>query len=371
MTKIQFTATRAALLPAFDAVKKAVARKATIPVLSNLLVEVSGGRATLVGTDLDAEASTAIDVGGATDGAFTLPFSTFSDAVRKLPDGAEVQVSTDGARATIVSGRSRFTLPVLPASDFPRFSGGSYSHSFALASTRLSAILDRVRFAVSTEETRYYLNGIFLEAPAEGGQLIAVATDSHRLARVTLDAPDGADGMPSIILPRTTLDLLEPFVKAKGDIAVSLSDTKIRFEADGTVLVSKLVDGTFPDYRRVIPTGNGTIYTVERAALAASLDRLMTMHTARGTPIKAAFDGGALALATTNPDSGEASDEVACEQVAGDAIEIGFNGRYTMDMLGATEAERIRFRLGDPGSPMMVEPVDQDDTMFVLMPMRV
>nr|WP_295465284.1 DNA polymerase III subunit beta [Mesorhizobium sp.] len=366
---VSFKAPRSTLLPALALAKNAAAKRTTIPILSNLLVDVSAGRATIVGTDLDAELSSSIDVANEGSGAFTVPAAILHDAVRKLPDGVEVQISATDRNATVVSGRSRFTLPLLPAGDFPRLSAGSLDHGFTLAAEMVRKIVDRIGFAVSTEATRVYLNGIFFEE--HGGAVHAVATDGHRLARLTLPHVSGADGMASIIVPREALPLVSTLAEGKGDVRIDLSETKISFECAGRALVSKLVDGTFPDYRRVIPTGNANVFTLDRAAFAAALDRVMTMGPAKGSAVRAAFNDGALKISTRNQESGEAEDEIECIQDEGDAVEIGFSGRYALDILSAVDCENVRIKLGDAGSPILVEPVGDDDTLFVLMPMRV
>lgn len=370
--KVELRASRAALLPALNLGKSAVAKRSTIPILANMLLEVADGRLRVVGTDLDAELSTSIEVTHAGSGAFTVPAATLHDAVRKLPDGADVTITADQANAVIASGRSRFTIPTLPADDYPRLEARDLPHAFALASTTLKTMLDTVGFAVSSEETRYYLNGILLEG--DQGALLGVATDGHRLARYAAADVDTGD-MPKIIVPRQTLPLLASLCEEKGDVQVSLSETKIRFEIAGRVLVSKLVDGTYPDYRRVIPSGNANAFNVDRTDLVAALERVTTMGPAKGTAVRATFDSeGTLRLFAKNPDLGEASDEIACDCLDGETVEVGFSGRYALDMLGAAACDTITFRLADAGAPMLVKPTagdGADTALFVLMPMRI
>ncbi|MCF6112357.1 DNA polymerase III subunit beta [Mesorhizobium muleiense] len=366
---------REALLPALGLVSKAVERRSTIPVLANVLltVDAAAGTLTITGSDLDCELRTKLSCQAGKDEAFTLPSAILHDAVRKMPDGAEIALVAEKDFATLSAGRSRFRIQVLPATDFPTMDAGSLSHSFELDAGQVERMLDTVSFAISSEETRYYLNGIYWHA---GETLNAVATDGHRLAKFAAPLPEGAAGMPAIIIPRRTVGLIRQLIGDKGAVQVSLSDLKIRVETSQGTLLSKLIDGSYPDYQRVIPANNANHFTVEREALAKAVDRVATVFSARGSAVKFAFAaGGNLALTTNNPDAGSANDEVTIEHGEGDSVEIGFNGRYCLDMLNAAEAERLVFSLGDPGSPTLIQPEAADETglkpLFVLMPMRV
>lgn len=365
----RLTLSRETLLPALALAGRAVARNSTIPVLQNLMLSVEGGRLRLTGSDLDAEISADTPCSGP-DLATTLPAGTLHDAVKKLPDGAEIALDIEPVAATLSSGRSRFRLPVLPASDFPLLSAGTFSHEFKLSAAALGTTIDSVFFAISTEETRYYLNGIHWhqdEAP-EGPVMIAVATDGHRLAKLSLHLPEGAAGMPAVIVPRRTIALLKNVLPAKGDVSVSLSATKLRFSTDGGTLTSKLIDGTFPEYKRVVPVANPNRFRIGRAELASALDRVTTITAARGAAVKFTF-GDELMLTAANPDSGSAEETVPLEKLEGEAVETGFNGRYCLDMLAATDAKSLVFALELPGSPALVTP-ESGEASFVLMPMR-
>ncbi|WP_287335938.1 DNA polymerase III subunit beta [Mesorhizobium sp.] len=366
---------REALLPALGLVSKAVERRSTIPVLANVLlaVDAAAGTLTITGSDLDCELRATLACQAGKDEAFTLPSGILHDAVRKMPDGAEIALVAEKDFATLSAGRSRFRIQVLPATDFPTMDAGSLSHSFDLDAGLFERMLDTVSFAISSEETRYYLNGIYWHA---GETLNAVATDGHRLAKFAAPLPEGAAGMPAIIIPRRTVGLIRQLIGDKGAVKVSLSDVKIRVETEQGTLLSKLIDGSYPDYQRVIPDGNANHFTVEREALAKSVDRVTTVSSARGSAVKFAFAaGGNLTLTTNNPDAGSANDEVTIEHGEGDSVEVGFNGRYCLDLLNAAEAERLVFSLGDPGSPTLIQPETADETglkpLFVLMPMRV
>ncbi|RUV98344.1 DNA polymerase III subunit beta [Mesorhizobium sp. M5C.F.Ca.IN.020.14.1.1] len=366
---------REALLPALAMVNKAVERRTTIPVLANVMlaVDAAAGTLTITGSDMDCELRTTLACQAGKDESFTLPAALLHDAVRKMPEGAEIALLAEKDFATLSAGRSRFKIQVLPSTDFPTMSEGTFSHSFDLDAGLFGRMLDTVSFAISSEETRYYLNGIYWHA---GETLNAVATDGHRLAKFTATLPEGAAEMPGIIIPRRTVGLIRQLLGDKGVVKVSLSDTKIRIETGKAALLSKLIDGTFPDYVRVIPAGNSNHFTIEREALASAVDRVTTVSSERGSAVKFAFEaGGSLVLTTNNPEAGSANDEVTIEHGEGSSVEIGFNGRYCLDLLNASESKRLVFSLGDPGSPTLIQPETADETglkpLFVLMPMRV
>lgn len=370
------TIDRAALLPGLAMAQKAVQRRSTIPILSNLLASVDNGRLALTGSDLDVEITATAACAGAKSLAVTLPAQIVHDAVRKLPDGAEVSITIDAQNAKVASGRSRFTVPILPASDFPHISAVDLPTAFELGAAELAKVLDTVRFAVSSEETRYYLNGIYLHIA--DGKLVAVATDGHRLARLAMPAPEGAADLPGIIVPKRTVDLLKDFAGDKDKIGIEASATKIRFVLRGEdggerlSMTSKLIDGSFPDYTRVVPDRHPNSFTIGREALAKAVDRVVTISAgAKGSAVKFGFAPDALKLSVVNPDLGSAEDEVSVEAGEGDAVEIGFNGRYCLDMLNATTAERVTFFVGDAGAPARVEPEGDEAVTFVIMPMRV
>jgi len=295
--------------------------------------------------------------------------------VRKLSDGAEVMLKTDesGNAMSVISGRSSFRLQCLPQADFPELSAGSFSHMFRMESALLKVLIEKTQFAISTEETRYYLNGIFLHTHEDGGQLKlrSVATDGHRLARAEVDAPAGSEGMPGIIIPRKTVAELQKLVDDP-DVAVTveLSDTKIRFTIGSVVLTSKLIDGTFPDYQRVIPTGNDKRLIIDRQSFAAAVDRVSTISSERGRAVKMSIVNGQVTLTVNNPDSGSATEEIPADYDA-DPIDIGFNARYLLDVAAQLSGSEARFMLADAGSPTLIHDTSDERALYVLMPMRV
>ncbi|MBN9222911.1 MAG: DNA polymerase III subunit beta [Mesorhizobium sp.] len=366
---------RSNLLKSLNHVHRVVERRNTIPILSNVLLNAEGASLEMKATDLDLEVTEATPAKVERGGATTVPAHLLYDIVRKLSDGAEVMLKTDedGNAMTVTSGRSSFRLQCLPQSDFPELSAGSFSHIFRLDSVALKGLIEKTQFAISTEETRYYLNGIYLHTHEVGGKLKlrSVATDGHRLARAEIDAPAGSEGMPGIIIPRKTVSELQKLVDDP-DIAVTteLSDTKIRFTIGSVVLTSKLIDGTFPDYQRVIPTGNDKKLILDRQSFAAAVDRVSTISSERGRAVKLSISEGQVMLAVNNPDSGSATEELAADYSA-DPIEIGFNAKYLLDVAAQLTGSEAKFMLADAGSPTLIHDMADETALYVLMPMRV
>ena len=323
--------------------------------------------------DLDITETVAADVGQ--PGATTLPAHVLYDIVRKLPDGAQVslEASGDNGQLLLRSGRSRFTLQSLPESDFPDLNAADLTHRFILPAGDLKRMIDKTQFAISTEETRYYLNGIFMHTTDVGGHIMlrAVATDGHRLARIELPAPVGSGGMPGVIIPRKAVAEVQKLVEdINAEIIIEISTTKARFTFGDVVLTSKLIDGTFPDYARVIPAGNDKRLIVERAQFAEAVDRVSTISSERGRAVKLSLTDGRLTLTVTNPDSGSATEELEVDYDSGD-LDIGFNARYLLDITAQLDSDTALFKLADSGSPTVIQDRDGAAALYVLMPMRV
>lgn len=372
---MKLTIERAALLKALSHVQSVVERRNTIPILSNVKLDARNGHLALTATDLDLVFVEGIDAATGVPGVTTAPALTLHDIVRKIPEGAQVELShaDEGQRLQVVAGRSRFTLACLPADDFPAIADDNLPHRFRLAAADLKRLIDKTRFAVSTEETRYYLNGIYLHVAEVGGQsmLRAVATDGHRLARVELPAPSGSKGMPGIIIPRKTVGELRKLIEeVADDIEVALSATKIRFAFGAAVLTSKLIDGTFPDYMRVIPTGNDKVVELDAKLLAEAVDRVSTISTEKTRAVKLALEQDRLRLSVTSPDNGAATEDLEVTY-AGDAMEIGFNARYLMDILAQIDGNVAQVLLADMASPTLLRDAQDGAALYVLMPMRV
>ena len=369
---MRVTIERGSFLKSLNHVQSVVERRNTIPILSNVLLQAADGGLRLTATDLDIEIveQTGADVGQ--PGSTTVPAHMLYDIVRKLPDGAQLQLEQgpDEGRLAVIAGRSRFSLQALPPQDFPDLASGESTHSFTIPAADLKLMIDKTRFAISTEETRYYLNGIYIHA-LDSGVMRAVATDGHRLARVELPAPSGAAGMPGVIVPRkTVLELAKLIEDEDGEIAVSLSASKIRFEMDQLVLTSKLIDGTFPDYERVIPTANDKRLEVDTRLFAQAVDRVSTISSEKGRAVKLNIAADRLTLTVNNPDSGSAEEEIAASY-ADEPIDVGFNSRYLLDIAGQFKGDAATFLLSDSGSPTILQDAADDRVLYVLMPMRV
>jgi DNA polymerase-3 subunit beta len=373
---MRVTIERSELIKSLGHVQSVVERRNTIPILSNVLIQAASGAIRLSATDLDLEIVESAPAEVGQDGATTAPAHMLYDIVRKLPDGSQLEIEQgpDEHRLSVRCGRSQFTLQALPAEEFPDLSGGELDRTFKLPAADVKRLIEKTRFAISTEETRYYLNGIYLhEVAAEGGEtwLRAVATDGHRLAQVQLALPQGAAGMPGIIVPRkTVLELHKLIESADGDIEISLSAAKIRFSFGPAVLTSKLIDGTYPDYERVIPKDNAKTMQVDARQFAQAVDRVSTISSEKGRAVKLNLDGDRLILSVNNPDSGSAVEELTATY-DGDALDIGFNARYLLDITSQLGSDTARFLLADAGSPTIVKDSEDDSALYVLMPMRV
>ncbi|MEJ5026343.1 DNA polymerase III subunit beta [Brucella anthropi] len=339
---------RSQLAHALATVNRAIESRNSIPILANVLLGVEDGQLRLTGTDLDVEITTSLPVLDCQPGSVTVPGKMLADIAKRAM--GDVTLALDEGRLTVASGRSRYKLDVLPAEDFPSFSAGKFDTMLELD---LAALVAPCVHCISTEETRYYLNGVYLHAV--DGRLVAVATDGHRLMRNVGPAGDLDYG---VILPRNLVGLLP-----KGTVTVELSQNKVRVTSGSTVITSKLIDGTFPDYVRVIPTGNSNVLNVDRQALMKAVERVAAVADDKSRAVKfAVSDVLRLMLAD------KASDEVSIE-FEGEPLEIGFNARYVNDMLGALDEPNVRFALGDAGSPAVVK--GEGEWTGVLMPMRV
>ena len=370
---MRVTIERSAFLKALNHVQSVVERRNTIPILSNVLVQAKGDAVKLTATDLDIEIIETVAAEVAQEGAVTVAAHMLYDIVRKLPDGAQLELDQgpDTGRASIKTGRSRFALQALPPEDFPDLNTGELANRFTLSAADLKGLVEKTRFAISTEETRYYLNGIYLHEVAADKLLRAVATDGHRLARAQVPLPQGAKGMPGIIVPRkTVLELVKLIESDEGEVEIALSASKIRFSFNGLTLTSKLIDGTFPDYERVIPRNNDKTLDVDTKLFSSAVDRVSTISFEKGRAVKLNIGDGRVVLTVNNPDSGSAEEEIAAAYES-DPVDIGFNSRYLLDIASQIKSDTARFQLADAGSPTIVLDPSDDQALYVLMPMRV
>jgi DNA polymerase III subunit beta len=364
------TIERATLLKSLGHVQSVVERRNTIPILSNVLIEArDDGSLRLMATDLDLQVDESVPANVTQAGATTVSAHTLFDIVRKLPEGSQVEIAAAEGKMQIVAGRSRFNLSTLPRDDFPVIAEGELPTRFELPAATLRQIIEKTRFAISSEETRYYLMGIFLHVVEE--QLRAAATDGHRLARITVPRPDGADGMPDVIVPRKAVaELYRLLEELEGTVEISLSPTKIRFGLGSAILTSKLIDGTFPDYNRVIPTANDKLLKLDPKSFSAGVDRVSPIASEKTRAVKMSVDRDKVTLSVTSPENGLATEELPADY-GSDGLEIGFNARYLLDIAAQLTTDTAEFKLADPGSPTLISAEGEADAIYVLMPMRV
>ena len=371
---------RGTLLKAVSQTQSVVERRNTIPILANVLIEADGEHVQFRATDLDIEVVDKVPAQVEKAGSTTVAATILHDIVRKLPDGALVTLTVDSAagRLGVEAGRSNFALATLPKEDFPVMASSEYASNFTTSAALLRWLFDKSKFAISTEETRYYLNGVYmhvvdgLEDGYKGGKVLrCVATDGHRLARVDADLPAGATAMPGVIVPRKTVgELLKLLEDDEVEIAVSVSETKVRFATPNITLTSKVIDGTFPDYTRVIPQGNTRKLEVDAAEFAQAVDRVATVSSERSRAVKLQLDSDKLVLSVNAPDSGEADEELAVAY-NDEPLEIGFNAKYLHEIALQVDRENAVFMFDTAGDPTLMREGNDQSAVYVVMPMRV
>ena len=378
---MKFSVDRAVLLKALTHVQSVVERRNTIPILANVMIEAnSAGALKLTATDMEiAVVEDIVGVTVARAGRTTAPASTLYEIIRNLPEGARVEFDHGGGDGplTLRSGRFNTSLAVLSVDDFPSMTEGRMPVQFSIAAGVLRDLIDRTRFAISTEETRYYLNGIYIHATESEGQpvLRAVATDGHRLARVELPLPEGAKAMPGVIIPRKTVNEIRKLaeeIRDENEIKVLLSDTKVQFALGTVTLTSKLIDGTFPEYERVIPRGNDKKLVVPRKDFADAVKRVAAISSEKSRPVKLSLGTNHVRVSAASPDQGEAQEDLEGDDVAytSGALEIGFQARYLADITDLVQ-DKLEFLFSDGAAPTIVRDASRPEALFVLMPMRV
>ena len=364
---MKITTERKALLRALTAAVGIVERRVTIPILANVHMTAADGALVIKATDLDIETTDRIAATVAKPGATTASAQMLMDIVKRLPDGALIEIETEGYNLTVKAGRSRFQIPTLPADDYPAMASPQYDTTFSIGAKAFARIMDKAKFSMSTEETRYYLNGIYLHIA--GDMLRGVSTDGHRLASVDVAAPDGALGMAGVIVPRKTVAEIAKLATASaGDLVVSVSETKIRLASDTVAITSKVIDGTFPDYTRVIPTDSDKTARLDAGDLRASIDRVVAVSSERTSAVKLAFSQDALTVSHASA-TGSAQDTTGAAY-DGPAFEIGINGKYALELLGQVTGDVV-LQMSDAGAPVVVLDTDDNGLLMVVMPMRV
>ncbi len=377
---MKLTIERAALLKALGHVQSVVERRNTIPILSNVLLSASQGQVAFSATDLDMEITDASPAQVEGTGQITAPAHTLYEIVRELAEGADVSLSftREDPRLDVQAGRSRFNLPVLPAGDFPVMSSEGLSDPISIDTADLIRLIDKTRFAISTEETRYYLNGLYLHVVVQDGvtKLRAVATDSRRLALAEMPAPEGYAGAPGVIIPRKTINEIRRLLDDAGEtVTMAVSTQKVRFGFGQTAMTSKVIDGSFPPYERVMPRDNKRLMTIDNALFAGAVRRVATIATDQARAVKALVETGRMTLTVRNMDAGQAIEELEVDY-EGEPFEAGFNARYLLDVTAQISGQTTEFRFAEQASGsiavdpiLVVDPIDVG-VQYVLVPLR-
>lgn len=374
-TGLEATCPAEDLAAALSACARIVPGKTTIPILSHALLRAEAGHLVITTSNLDQIVTMRIPAEVSAHAAITADAKTLADALRKAPKGAQAKLKADGGRGhlQVSYGRSRFRLPTLPAEDFPTFPADATrgQATFAIPAGRLLALFAAVGAAVSTEETRYYLCGVYLHR--HGEHLRAVATNGHSLGLQDAPLPAGAEAMPAVILPAALVKTVQSvWAKAEGDLTVTVTPSRIILSGGDIHLESKLIDGTYPDYERVMPKGGDITLAIDSAGLAGAIERVMTVETGKSKALKLHEELGALTLASRDQTGGEAAETLDAQLSGADAgFAIGFNGRYALDALASLAGGTVEVSMSSPGDPMLWRSTADASARWVIMPMRV
>ncbi|MEO5703337.1 MAG: DNA polymerase III subunit beta [Gammaproteobacteria bacterium] len=364
---MKFTVQREAFLRTLQIVCGVVERRQTLPILSHLLFAVDQGRLTMTATDLEVEIIAPFALADKVeDGKITVPARKLLDICRTLPDDAKIEISLQKERLHVRSGKSRFTLATLPATDFPNVDVISGANSFTIAQSELKRIIDATQFAMAQQDVRYYLNGLMLELG--DGKITAVATDGHRLALCEANAQLDFNETRQAIVPRKAVtEMSRLLTDTDESMEVQLGTNHIQFTTSEMSFTSKLIDGRFPDYQSVLPKGGDKHVSAERIALRQALTRASVLSNEKYRSIRFHLTEGTLRLHAHNPDQEEAEEELAVDY-HGSELEIGFNAGYLLDTLSAISEERVTITLSDGNSSCLIQ--GRDNCKYVVMPMR-
>jgi DNA polymerase III subunit beta len=364
---MKFSANRESLLSALQSVIGVIERRQTMPVLANVLLSGANGKLSLTATDMEVELLAVTQVDLEQPGDVTLPGRKFVDIVKALPEKASIVVTVDGERASVRSGKSRFTLATLPASDFPSLEDINERQRIKLPQADLRKLIDRTHFSMAQQDVRYYLNGLLFEV--DGKIARAVATDGHRLAISQMEIADGDSTNAQVIVPRKAVLELQRIAGGQDDVVVAIGSNHIRIQFGDIRFTSKLIDGRFPDYSRVVPVNPPHTVQASREALRAALHRTAILSNEKFRGIRLALKPGALTLQAHNPEQEEAEEEIELSY-SGDEMEIGFNVNYLMDALAAVEGDTVELGFTDSNSSCLLRAPTSNDTKYVVMPMR-
>jgi len=363
---------RAALIKPLGHIQGVVERRNTIPILSNLVIRAEAGQLRLTATDMEMDMVETVSASVSEEGVITTPAHMLYDIVRKLPEGSEISLTADNqGQAQISAGRSSFRLPTLSVEDFPAISTTEMPVVFQLPAADLKDMIELTRMATSTEESRYYLNGIYFHQSPDR-KLRAVATDGHRLALTQMDLPQGAETMPAVIIPRKAYtELFRLMEDYDGDVEVGLSDNRARFSLGQVVMTTKLIDGAFPDYERVVPKDNQRKSVVKVADFSAAVDRVSTISAEKTRTVQLTFSNGGLTISASNTQDQASATETIETNWGDDDMKIGFNARYLLDITNLIEGDDMEFAFAEPSNPTLIRSPMDDASLFVVMPMRV
>lgn len=371
---MQFQISKSAIIKALSNVNGAVEKRNTIPVLLNVKIEAKNGKLNLTATDMDIVIMSSAESLISKEGSTTVPAQLFYDIIRKIPDNADINIELKEENSTIkISyGKSKFTLPCLDPSEFPILSEGEMSVNFNIKSTELMKIIDKTRFAIPSDETRFYLNGLYIHGIAVGNniELRGVATDGHRLALASSTASSLTAAVPGVIVPKKTINEIRKIIEGNDEVTVAFSKAKIRVTSGSSVIISKLIDGEFPEYDRVIPKNNDKLVKVDRKLIFDAIDRVSTIATDKNKSIKLILENGKISFQIKSNDSGNASEEIEVGY-EGEVIETGFNSRYFLEIVGQISKDKITIHFKDGSAPALIKTDGENDSLYVIMPIRV
>jgi len=363
---------RTSFLKALAHCQGVVERRNTVPILAHVLLEAQGNTLKITATDLEIAFVETLPAHINAHGSTTVSATLLFDVVRKLPEGAEIELKTtdDGASLNLRSSRSNYSFACLPAIDFPLITTENLPCTFQLHAGELSRLIDKTRFSMSTEETRYYLNGICFHATPDGF-LRAITTDGLRLAQAQIELPPEASTMPQVIISRKTIHEIRKLIdEIAEEVTISLSENQVRFVVGSSILISRLIEGKFPDYEKVIPFGNDKVLEVDAKVFADAVDRISIMSTDKLRPVKMRVEGTTMTISAHSNDTGSAIEELEV-QYNGAPVDFGFNARYILDVTQQISNQLLQFLIGDETQAIIAKDATDPSALYVLMPMRV
>lgn len=370
---MQFEINKSAILKALGNVNGAVEKRNTIPILLNVKIEAKDDKVIMTATDMDIVITSSVTALVKQEGMTTVPAQMFFDIVRKIPDGSNInaELREDGNAIKITYGRSRFSLPCLDPAEFPILSQDDMPVNFSVKSAELIKIIDKTKFAISNDETRHYLNGLFLHGVEtnSGIELRGVATDGHRLALAYSNGSDLSSSVAGVIIPKKTINEIKKISEGNESSVISFSKAKIKIVSGNSVIISKLIDGEFPEYDKVIPKDNNQIIEVNKKQLFDAVDRVATIATDKNKSIKFALSNGRISLQVSTSDGGLANEEIEVD-FQGEAIETGFNSRYLLEIISQVNQEKLQIKFKNSSSPALIDSNESED-LYVIMPVRV